>query len=211
MTKSFLCFIYFLALPTSPSLQTCEWYLPINVPNRQSWEHVRLTKIGAFGLMRKARPRVPAHYHTASDFMRPGNNYEDEPIFPAARGRVISQRDDGPFAQLIVEHVSSSNDTLWTVYEHIAGLRVIVGDTVNPFTPIGRFMTKKELNKYGWQFDHLHFEIMKHRPRPLQPTKKTPMRRFKVYNLECYKKADLEKYYHAPQEFFAACWNSPAH
>ena len=209
MLKPGLCFIGLFALFANASNKSCEWYLPINVPNRQTWEHVRLTKIGAFGLMRKARPNVPAHYHTATDFMRSGDNYDNEPIFPAARGRVISQRDDGPFAQLILEHVSSNNDTLWTVYEHLAGLTVVVGDTVDPFTPVGRFMTKKELNKYGWQFDHLHFEIMKYRPRPTLPTKKTPMRLFKVYNLKCYKKADLEKYYHAPQEFFAACWRRP--
>lgn len=208
MTIIALAFIGLITLSNNPANATCAWYLPINAANRQSWEHVRLTQIGAFGLMRKARPNVPAHYHTATDFMRPGNNYDDEPIFPAARGIVVSQREDGPFAQLIVEHVSSNNDTVWTVYEHIAGLRVVLGDTVEPFTPLGRFMTKKELNKYGWQFDHLHFEIMRHRPKPLAPTKKTPMRLFQVYNLACYKKSDLEKYYHAPQEFFQACWNA---
>ncbi len=207
MIKPVLCCISLIVFPSHPAQEICEWYLPINTTNRQTWEQVRLTQIGEFGLMRKARPNVPGHYHTATDFMRPGDNYENEPIFPAARGRIISKRDDGPFAQLIVEHVTHDNDTLWTVYEHLAGLTVVVGDTVHPFTPLGRFMTKKELNKYGWQFDHLHFEVMKHRPRPLQPTKKTPMRLFKVYNLECYKKADLEKYYHAPQEFFSACWN----
>lgn len=208
MLRIGLSFISLLALLSNHPAEPCAWYLPVNVPHRQSWEHVRLTAIGAFGLMRKARPNVPAHYHTATDFMRPGDNYENEPIFPAAHGRVISQRDDGPFAQLIVEHVASRTDTVWTVYEHIAGLKVVVGDTVHPFTPIGRFMTKKELNKYGWQFDHLHFEIMKYRPKPLAPTQKTPMRLFQVYNLVCYKKSDLEKYYHAPQEFFEACWKS---
>lgn len=206
MIKLALSLLGLLTLSINFARASCEWYLPINFGNRQSWEHVRLTQIGAFGLMRKARPTVPAHYHTATDFMRPGDNYDNEPIFPTARGIVISQRDDGPFAQLIVEHVSSSNDTVWSVYEHIAGLTVVVGDTVEPFTPLGRFMTKKELNKYGWQFDHLHFEIMKHRPRPLAPNKKTPMRLFQVYNLVCYKKSDLEKYYHAPQEFFETCW-----
>ncbi len=208
MLKLSLGSIGLLALLSSHAHNSCAWYLPINTPNRQSWEHVRLTQIGAFGLLRKARPNVPAHYHTATDFMRLDDNYDNEPIFPAARGRVISQRDDGPFAQLIVEHVSTSNDTLWTVYEHIAGLTVVVGDTADPFIPIGRFMTKTELHKYGWQFDHLHFEIMKQRPKPLQPAKKTPMRLFKVYNLECYKKSDLEKYYHAPQEFLHECWNA---
>jgi murein DD-endopeptidase MepM/ murein hydrolase activator NlpD len=189
---------------SSLAAQTCSWYLPIGTQNRQSWNEVKLTKIGEFGLIRKARPGIPAHYHTATDFMRPGDNYEDEPIFPAARGIIISQRTDGPFAQVIVEHAES--DTVWTVYEHLAGVKVVVGDTVIPHQPLGRFMTKAELNKYGWQFDHLHFEILKHHPQPWKPAPKTPMRFFKVYNLECYTKAQLEKYYYAPQAFFEACW-----
>jgi murein DD-endopeptidase MepM/ murein hydrolase activator NlpD len=90
----------------------------------------KFSKIGQFGLMRKARPGIPAHYHTAADFMRPSGNYEDEPIFPAARGIVISQRNDGPFAQVIIEHTES--DTVWTVYEHLAGVKAVVGDTINP-------------------------------------------------------------------------------
>jgi murein DD-endopeptidase MepM/ murein hydrolase activator NlpD len=195
-----------LFISAALAAQSCAWFLPIAVQNRQVWDEVRLTKIGQFGLVRKARPGIPAHYHTAVDFMRPRDNYVDEPIFPAARGIVISQRTDGPFAQVIVEHVAG--DTVWTVYEHLAGVKVVVGDTVDPFQPLGRFMTKPELNKYGWQFDHLHFEILKHRPQPWKPSPKTPMHFFKIYNLECYTKVQLEKYYHDPQTFFASCWQT---
>jgi murein DD-endopeptidase MepM/ murein hydrolase activator NlpD len=190
------------SVPANP----CSWFLPINLPNRQSWEEVRLTRIGQFGLLRKARPKIPAHYHTAVDFMRPGDNYDDEPIFPAARGIVISQRTDGPYAQVIIEHNECGDDTVWTVYEHLAGVKVVVGDTVDPQQPIGRFMTKPELNKYGWQFDHLHFEMLRQRPLSWKPTNKTPMRLFKVYSLECYTKALLARHYHDPQEFFESCW-----
>ncbi len=194
------CFLLF-AFPKS------EWYLPIRVAERQSWQRVQLTTIGAFGLQRKARPQVAAHYHAGVDFKRPGNNYFDEPIFPANRGVVISLRTDGPFAQIMIEHCTAAQDTLWTVYEHVAGVRVVVGDTVSPRQPMARFMNTEELNLHGWQFDHLHFEILKRRPHPIPATRHTPQRRFKSYNLDCYTRENLKRYYHDPREFFERCWS----
>ena len=80
-----------------------QWHLPIRTNNRQSLENVELTRIGKFGLMRAARPGIPAHHHTGTDFKRPSDNYVDEPIFPAAKGTVVSLRDDGPYAQIIIQ------------------------------------------------------------------------------------------------------------
>jgi hypothetical protein len=51
-----------------------EWYLPINLKNRQTWKSVQLTSIGQFGLLRKTRPGIPAHLHTGADIKRPNNN-----------------------------------------------------------------------------------------------------------------------------------------
>lgn len=31
-------------------------------------------------------------------------------------------------------------------------------------------MNTQELNTYGWQFDHVHFEILKIKPQPLKVT-----------------------------------------
>jgi hypothetical protein len=77
-----------------------------------------------------------------------------------------------------------------------------VGDSVNPSIPIARFMNLNELDQFGWQFDHLHFEILKVAPRLLKPTEKTPHRMFGVYNLECHTQSDLNRYYFDPMEFF---------
>ena len=87
-----------------------EWYIPINTENRQSLEKVQLSSIGPFGLLRQARPGIPAHLHTGVDLKRPNNNYINEPVFPAAKGKVISFRDDGPYAQIIIQH-SFENST----------------------------------------------------------------------------------------------------
>lgn len=127
-------------------------------------ESLRLTRIGDFGLLRRSRPGIPAHLHTGVDIDRPSDNYNNEPVYPIASGIVISLCDDGPYAQIIIEHRTAGGDTVWSVYEHVAGILCNLGDTVTPSRPIARFMNRRELNRYGWQFDHLHLEMMRTPP-----------------------------------------------
>ena len=170
-------------------------------------EDVQLTHIGQFGILREARPHVPAHYHTGIDIMRPHKNYEDEPIFPIARGVVMSKRDDGPYAQLILEH-DLKQLTFWTLYEHISGITVEVGDSVQPDIPVARFMNESELNKYGWQFDHFHFEILRAEPLKVEYDPSKPDRYFGSYTLMCYTESDLNTYFYNPIEFFEHFWHT---
>jgi murein DD-endopeptidase MepM/ murein hydrolase activator NlpD len=169
-------------------------------------DSIRLTDIGAFGLWRKARPGIPAHFHAGVDIVRPSKNYDDEPIYPVSCGRVVSLRDDGPYSQLIIENVTESGDTLWSVYEHIAGISSRMGDSVSPSRPIARFMNRRELSRYGWQFDHLHLEIMKVRPRK----NNSPQRRSQLltYGLTCYSREELESRYIDPLEFISARYSN---
>jgi hypothetical protein len=194
-------------VPHSVFGQSADWLLPIAVEDRTTWASVQFTHIGSYGLTRKARPGIPAHLHTGIDIKRPHHNYEDEAVLPVAPGTVISMRDDGPFAQIIIEHRLSHGDPVWTVYEHIAGIMVTVGDLVVPHEPIARFMNRQELDRHGWQFDHVHFEVLKVRPRALKPTDETPLRFFSTYSLECYTESDLEKYYYDPISFMEARWS----
>ena len=178
------------------------FFLQVIVPSAQESYYknispAQLTKIGQFGLMRKARENIPEHHHTGIDFKRRGNNYNHEPIFPIAEGRIISKRTDGPFANLIIEHIINDIQ-VWSLYEHIAGIKVNVGDWVESSTPIARFMNREELNKYGWQFDHFHLEILKVKPQPLRPTDKYPERLYNAYSLICYSEDELNRYYHDP-------------
>jgi hypothetical protein len=175
--------------------------LPINSETRQNIGEMKLTQIGQFSKLRKERTSVPAHYHTGIDIKRPKENYEMEPIFPITKGLVVSKRDDGPFAQIIIEH-RKSNILFWTVYEHIAGIQVEVGNEVNPYMPIARFMNKQELNRYGWQFDHFHFEVLKIKPIELFPDSEHLDRFYGSYTLICYSISDLEKYFYNPISFF---------
>ncbi|MBL7833447.1 MAG: M23 family metallopeptidase [Cyclobacteriaceae bacterium] len=182
------------------SIISVEVFLPIRTDNRKAIGSVQLTEIGEFAVMRKERPKVPAHFHTGIDIKRPGKNYVDEPIFAVAEGTVISKRDDGPYAQLIIEH-QTEKQKFWTVYEHIAGLRVSLHERVTPAKPIARFMNEVELNKYGWQFDHFHFEILKVAPIPVRVDPAKPQRLFNSYSLVCYSKSDLDKYFYDPLNF----------
>ncbi len=190
--------MYFLAIIISINL--C--LLPINSTNRSNISTIRLTDIGQFGVMRKAREGIPAHYHTGIDIKRPGSNFHNEPIFPIAEGTVISKRTDGPYAQIIVEH-STSELIFWSLYEHVAGINVEVGQLVSPHRPMARFMSKEELDKYGWQFNHFHLEILKVNPIPLDPDSKHPDRFFGSYSIACFTPQDLNRYYYNPLDFLS--------
>ena len=161
---------------------------------------IKLSQIGQFGLLRKPRPGIPAHYHTGIDIKRPSDNYEDEPVFPIYKGKVISMRRDGPYANLIIEHEYNSKK-FWSLYEHISGIIVNLNDFVSPNQLIAHFMNKNELDRYGWQFDHFHLEILRLQPIKMEPTEAHPDLLYKSYSLVCYTEEDLNKYYYNPIEF----------
>lgn len=176
--------------------------IPIESTERQNLHYIELTEIGAFGLVRKERPEAKSHLHTGIDIKRPDSKYDQNPIYPVAEGLVVSKRDDGPFAQLIIEH-HEQGITFWTVYEHIAGILVETGNVVNPDQPIARFMNREELDRYGWQFDHFHFEVLKVSPIRLEPNPKLPGRHFNSYTLICFEKEELNKRFYHPLHFLA--------
>jgi hypothetical protein len=144
---------------------------------------------------------VSSHLHAGIDIRRPHRNYVDEPVYPIAGGTVISKRTDGPYAQLIIEH-EIGEKKFWSVYEHIAGISVGVASHVDPLVPVARFLNREELGKYGWQFDHMHLEVLREKPMPLKPVPKTPERFYRSYSLECTSPAMLNRYFYDPLDFF---------
>ncbi|NTV83141.1 MAG: M23 family metallopeptidase [Bacteroidales bacterium] len=199
MLKKFLFFAFIILLIQEKLLsQNAPCLLPVKI---SALAEIKLTPIGAFGKIRQARPGIPEHLHTGIDIKRPTSNYDNELVFPLASGRVISLRDDGPFAQIIIEHQLDYHNRFWSVYEHIAGISVTIGEQVIAGKPLARFMNRKELEKYGWQFDHFHLEILKVKPRIIQPSFELPYYLYQTYNLECYSLEDLAYYYYDPIEF----------
>jgi hypothetical protein len=188
--------LFFFAL----FFQSQSFLIPLKLGNRTNVSAIKLTAIGKYGIPRKKRSNVPAHLHTGIDIKRPGSDYNNSPVFPITNGKVISIRTDGPYAQLILEH-SFNGMKFWTLYEHVAGISVKINEQVNAEKQIARFMNKKELDTYGWQFDHFHLEILRVPPIALKPDKIHPDRRFSAYTLECYRQTDLDKYYFEPLQF----------
>jgi murein DD-endopeptidase MepM/ murein hydrolase activator NlpD len=195
MIKSIFIILTLFYVSTSRS----GYYLPVKTSDRQSVNSISLTIIGEFGLLRKERPGIPAHFHTGIDIKRPTSNYQDEPVYSIYEGTVISVRRDGPYAQVIIEHGSSQR--FWTVYEHVAGIKVRLNEQVTPNLPIARFMNMYELNKYGWQFDHFHFEILKIKPIKIKPDNLNQERHYSSYSLSCLTKNELNNYFYNPIEF----------
>ncbi|MFY0601766.1 MAG: M23 family metallopeptidase [Cyclobacteriaceae bacterium] len=169
-------------------------------------DSIELTEIGDFGIIRKARPNIPAHHHTGIDIKRPNGNYQAEPIYTIADGEVISKRTDGPYAQLIIFH-DLAIGPVWTVYEHIAEIEVELGELVTQDKPIARFFNRQELDQYGWQFDHFHFEILKSPPINIRPSEKLPDRHFRSYTLGCFDEEALLEHFYEPQKFLNGEWD----
>lgn len=175
--------------------------MPVKYIDRKSSLSLQFTKIGHFGEIRKARPGIPEHLHTGVDIIRPFKNYIDEPVFSVSDGIVISIRDDGPFAQIIIEHNLENSSQVWSVYEHISGINVELYQMVTSETIIARFMNKDELSKYGWQFDHLHLEIMKVKPVSRKPLQNNLQLHYSTYWSACSNNKDLNFYYVDPIDF----------
>jgi murein DD-endopeptidase MepM/ murein hydrolase activator NlpD len=184
--------------------------LPVDAPDRRRLDPARLTAFGSFGHPRVARTAAPAHLHAGLDFRRPPGGAYAGAVYPIAPGEVIGLRDDGPFAQIMVAHPDASRARLWTVYEHVAGIRVSRGDRVTPKVPMARLLARAELDRHGHHFDHLHLEILRAAPRPLAPTPRLPERRFGTYALECRTEAELAARYHDPGRFLDSVWRSEA-
>jgi murein DD-endopeptidase MepM/ murein hydrolase activator NlpD len=198
MSKLIVNFLLILLFISGPLLS--QWYIPASYSDITEISNIKLTAIGHFGLLRKERPNVPAHYHTGIDIVRPKPNYYHEPIFPSLSGEVVSIIDDGPFSQIIVKHFYNGRN-YWSVYEHLHVKLRNIGITVNPYDTLGYFFNIDELNRYGWQFDHFHFEINKIEPQLIKPTAKNPKRVYRTFAINCYTKEELDQRLENPLEF----------
>jgi murein DD-endopeptidase MepM/ murein hydrolase activator NlpD len=195
----FQCIATILLIIAFSLTSSAQWLLPLNYTDRSEVSSAKITTIGTFGAIRKARVSIPAHYHTGVDLVRPDTTYRNNPVFPASAGKVISILDNGPYSQVIVRHERCN---IWTVYEHI---HVYIKDTVevSPFDTIGFLFNSEELKKYGTQFNHLHFEIMKVDPPRIAPLPQFPLRVFKTYSILCISQADLYSKMEDPLRFIS--------
>lgn len=188
---------FLLLLAGSPDTGPGE---PLHSPYFHPERKLSLTAIGEFGLWRKDRPGIPGHFHSGLDLARPVPDQQEVLIHPVASGTLISIRQKGPWSQVIIEH-GKGRSVWWSVYEHFIPDNAKPGDTVHPDRPIGRLMRIPELNQYGWQFNHLHLELMKSAPKPLKPTTHEPGRRYITHGLSCFTMEQLRSAYWNPADW----------
>ncbi len=177
-----------------------KFYLPINVENRKIFKQSYLTNVGDFGIWRKPYNGLKGHYHTGIDFKNPGKSVGDlQPIFACAEGKVISIYSHGPSSTIIISH-NLGNKYVYSVYTHVSNIVVLPGDTVDHYTVIASFIDKPHLDTWGEYLNHLHFEILKIRPKYAGKYKGYDT--YSSYSVSCFTKRDLFEKFYNPEIFF---------
>ena len=170
------------------------WKLPLNTNDRKDWSTVFLEPDAHFKALRAPFDSVKLHYHTGIDLVNKTTESPGEPVYAIAAGRVIAIEDPPPQRRITIEHRLPNGEKVWSVYIHIIDEKVKVGDTVNSETVIAQLMNATELEYFGWDYNHVHLEIMK----------KLPPNVAKFYQrktFSCYTIAEVDKYFYDPEEF----------
>lgn len=126
---------------------------------------------------------------------RPGTK-----VFAAATGKVVSIYAAEPNRAIMIQHLLPTGTAIYSVYVHVTNIKVSKGDIVRNTTHIADLMTKTQLDIYGWEFNHLHFEILK-KPRVHQVNGN-----YLSYSTKCKTKEDVRKNFQNPTLFLENMW-----
>jgi len=102
--------------------------------------------------------------------------------------------DPPPQRRITIEHILPDRTKVWSVYIHIMAEKVKVGHIVNTETVIARLMNPVELENFGWEYHHIHLEIMK----------KLPPFASEFYERKtftCYTEDEVDEYFYDPVIF----------
>lgn len=170
------------------------WKLPLNTMNRADWSTITFEADAHFKALRAPFGPVKLHYHTGTDLQNGNATLDGESVYAIAAGKVIAIEDPPPQRRITIEHTLPDGSKVWSVYIHIIDEQVAVGDLVDSETMIARLMTLPELEQYGREFNHLHLEIMKHRP-----TDALDFQHRKTFT--CYTEQEVDEYFYNPEKF----------
>ena len=177
------------------------WKLPLNTTDRQDWSTIFLESDAHFKALRAPFDSVKLHYHTGIDLQKRTIGIPSEPVYAIAAGKVIAIEDSPPQRRITIEHLLPNIKKVWSVYIHIIDEQVNVGDSVDTETVIARLMNATELAYYGWDYNHVHLEIMK----------KPPFHVAEFYQrktFSCYSVEEVDKYFYNPEEFLKNRFNN---
>lgn len=144
------------------------WKLPLRTADRQDWSTVLFEPDAKFKTMRSPFGQVKLHYHTGADIqVKEEFGFVDAPgmpVYAIAAGKVVAIEDPMPQRRITIEHKLPDGKTVWSAYCHISDAQVSVNQLVDEETVIARRMNREELDHYGWEYDHVHLEILKKLP-----------------------------------------------
>lgn len=169
-----------------------EWKLPLSISPRKGLNAMSRLKNAGF------LDKRFGHLHTGIDLINPMGG-SGEKVYAAASGKIVSIYAKEPHLSIMIQHRLPSEETIWTVYVHVTKVKVKEGDLVRNDTIIANLMDKSQLNKYGWEFNHLHFEVLKY-PRISEAG------RYLSFSTECKTKKEVEKHFYNPVTFLQKMW-----
>lgn len=170
------------------------WKLPLSLVDRQNWSTVVLEHDAQFKALRAPFGPIQLHYHTGVDLQNGTIIQTGEPVYAISTGKVIAIEDPPPQRRITIEHILPDGTKVWSVYIHIIDEKISVGDIVDPEIVIARLMNPAELEILGWEYNHVHLEILKKRP----PSAHEYHQR-KTFT--CYTEKEVDKYFYDPEVF----------
>jgi murein DD-endopeptidase MepM/ murein hydrolase activator NlpD len=110
--------------------------------------------IGKYGDYRGSN--VPGHKHSGIDIKGDFN----DPVYSIGKGTVTHIFRSFPHKTIYIQHRDGKGMPFYSVYIHVEGIKVKVGDRVTKNIIIARIFNKEELmSSYFGTPPHLHFEI----------------------------------------------------
>ena len=120
-------------------------------------------------------------------------------VLAASAGKVVSIYAQEPHRAIMIEHFLPEKK-VYTVYAHITNIQVEIGDKVDINSYIANLMNAEQLDRYGWEFNHLHFEILK-------TTRLGEDGKLLSYSTRCKTKKEIYRRYYDPILFFRHAWS----
>jgi murein DD-endopeptidase MepM/ murein hydrolase activator NlpD len=164
-----------------------EWKLPLHTHSRKEWRSVHISEKAGFMAKRFK------HLHTGIDIVNPKGG-PGEAVYAAAAGKVVSIYAKEPNLGVMIQHRLPYDEIVWSVYVHVTHINARIGDVVSSNTAIAHVMNKDQLKKHGWEYKHLHFEILK-KPRVNEVGK------YVSYSTRCKTRQEVEKHFYDPKAF----------
>jgi len=133
-----------------------EFFSPFPEPDRKNFRMLKNRIVGVYGEFR--RSYRPGHHHAGLDL----EGWFNETVYSIGRGRVVRIFRTSPHQTIIIKHYLPDEKFLYSVYTHVEGIRVKIGDWVDENTALARLFNQTELEAADFGTpNHLHLEIRK--------------------------------------------------